>query len=187
VVDVPAAGVTSVDLTKALRGDPAAIIISSDAPVTAGARVELKNPDLFGDVLYLAAANPLDAPAVVPDNRTSADLQTRLILTAPDSGATVVVTGFAGGKEWTAARVDLAAGTTRVVTVEPPRAGGREKRILSYGLVVTPRGEGLLYGARMLDEEGPRGPLVTSFPLTTARLLAQVPEAIPEIAVGTTG
>jgi len=187
VVDVPASGVTSVDLTEALRGDPAAIVISSDAPVTAGARVELANPDLFGDVLYLAAANPLDAPAVVPDNRTSADLQTRLILTAPDEGATAVVTGFAGGKQWTAARVDLAAGTTQVVTVEPPKAKGNKKRTESYGLVVTPGGAGPLYGVRMLDEEGPRGPLVTSFPLKTARLLAQVPEAIPEIAVGSVG
>lgn len=193
VVEVPAGGVTSVDLTEALRGDPAAIAISSDVPVTAGARVELKNPDLLGDVLYLAAAKPIDAPAVVPDNRTSADLQTRLILTATEADVTAVVTGFAGGKEWTAARVDLPAGTTQVVTVEPPKAGagkGRnanDKKIESYGLVVTPGGAGLLYGVRMLDEEGPRGPLVTSFPLTTARLLAQVREAIPQIVVGSTG
>jgi hypothetical protein len=185
VVDVPAAGVASVDLTEALRGDPAAIVISSDVPVTAGARVELKNPDIFGDVLYLAAANPLDAPAVVPDNRTSADLATRLILTAPEAGATAVVTGFAGGKEWIASRVELAAGTTQVVTVEPPKVDG--ERVDSYGLIVTPGGDGPLYGVRMLDEEGPRGPLVTSFPLTTARLLVQVPEAIPDVTVGTTG
>ena len=57
----------------------------------------------------------------------------------------------------------------------------------SYGLIVTPGGEGPLYAVRMLDEEGPRGPLVTSFPLTSARLLVQVPEAVPDIAVGTAG
>ncbi|MCZ3387056.1 MAG: DUF5719 family protein, partial [Actinomycetia bacterium] len=183
VVDVPAGGVASVDLTEAMRGDAAAISLTSDVPITAGARVELKNPDIFGDLLYLAAAGPLDAPAVVPDNRTSADLQTRLILTAPESAATAVVTGFAGGQEWTAGRVELAPGTTQVVTVRPPR--GQGERGDSYGLVVTPGGAGPLYGVRMLDEEGPRGPLVTSFPLTTARLLAQVPEAFPDIAVGT--
>ena len=183
VVEVPAAGVASVDLTEALRGDPAAIVISSDAPVTAGARVELKNPDIFGDVLFLAAAGSLDAPAVVPDNRTSPDLQTRLILTAPEAGATAVVNGFAGGQEWTASRVELAPGTTQVVTVVPPKVKGQ--RVDSYGLVVTPGGDGSLYGVRMLDEEGSRGPLVTSFPLTTARLLAEVPESFPDIAVGT--
>jgi len=183
VIDVPAAGVASVDLTEALRGDPAAIVISSDAPVTAGARVELRNPDIFGDVLFLAAAGALDAPAVVPDNRTSADLQTRLILTAPEAAASAVVKGFSGGREWTAGRVELAAGTTQVVTVVPPK--NEAKRVDSYGLVVTPGGEGPIYGVRMLDEEGPRGPLVTSFPLSTARLLAEVPESFPGIAVGT--
>lgn len=185
VVDVPAAGVASVDLTEALRGDPAALVLTSDVPITAGAKVELKNPDIFGDVLFLAAASPVAAPAVVPDNRTSADLQTRLILTAPEAGATAVVTGFAGGREWTASRVELAPGTTQVITVRPPKVKGT--RVDSYGLVVTPGGGGPLYGVRMLDEEGPRGPLITSFPLTTARLLAEVPEAFPDIAVGTTG
>ena len=105
IVDVPEQGVASVDLTEALRGDPAAIVLSSDAPVTAGARVLLKDPGLFGDVLFLAGADPLDAAAVVPDNRSTKDLQTRLILSAPDSAATAVITGFAKGKEWTAGRV----------------------------------------------------------------------------------
>lgn len=182
VVDVPAGGVQSVDLTDALRGDPASLVISSDVPVTAGARVELKNPDIFGDLLFLAAADSIDAPAVVPDNRTSADLATRLILTAPDRSASAVITGFAGGKEWTASRIELPPGTTRMVTVEPPKVKG--KRVDSYGLVITPGGGGPLYGVRMLDEEGPRGPLVTSFPLATARLLVEVPETIPDIAVG---
>jgi hypothetical protein len=184
VVEVPAEGVASVDLTEVLRGDPAAVVISSDAPVTAGARVVLRSPDIFGDVLFLAASEAIDAPAVIPDNRTTGDLQTRLLLTAPEGGATAVVTGFAEGKEWTAERVQLAAGTTRVVTVDPPRVRG--ERVESYGLVVTPGGAGPLYGVRMLDEEGPRGPLVTSFPLTTARLVAEVPVAFPDVTVGST-
>ena len=185
IVDVPEQGVASVDLTEALRGDPAAIVLSSDVPVSAGARVLLKNPDIFGDVLFLAAAGPLEAAAVVPDNRSTKDLQTRLILTAPESAATAVITGFARGREWTAGRVSLDAGTTKVVTVDARKIKG--KRVDSYGLVVTPGGTGALYGVRMLDEEGPRGPLVSSFPLTTARLLAEVPEAFPEIVVGSAG
>lgn len=185
IVEVPAAGVASVDLTEALRGEPAAIVLSSDEPVTAGARVELQDPDIFGDLLFLAAADSLDAPGVVPDNRTSSSLQTRLILTAPGEGATAVVTGFAGGEDWIASRVNLPAGTTQSVTIDPPRVGG--KPVDSYGLIVTPGGDGPLYGVRMLDEEGPRGPLVTSFPLSTARLLVKVPETIPDVAVGSIG
>ncbi|HUV47954.1 MAG TPA: DUF5719 family protein [Actinomycetes bacterium] len=182
VLDVPEQGVASVDLTEVLGGDPAAIVLSSDVPVTAGARVLLKNPDIFGDVLFLAAADSLGAPAVVPDNRTTKDLQTRLILSAPDGGATAVVKGFAAGREWTAGRVSLASGATKVMTIPPKRIKG--KKVDSFGLVITPGGSGSLYGVRMLDEEGPRGPLVTSFPLTTARLLAEVPETFPDISVG---
>ncbi len=185
IVDVPAQGLASVDLTEALRGDPAAIVLSSDVPVTAGARVLLEDPDIFGDVLFLAAADPLDAAAVVPDNRSTKDLQTRLILTAPESAESAVITGFARGREWTAGRYSLDAGTTKVVTVDVRKIKGR--RVDSYGLVVTPGGAGALYGVRMLDEQGPRGPLVSSFPLTTARLLAEVPEAFPQIMVGSAG
>lgn len=185
VVDVPEQGVASVDLTEALRGDPAAIVLSSDVPVTAGARVLLKDPDIFGDVLFLAAAEPLDAPAVVPDNRTTKDLQTRLILSAPEGGATAVITGFAAGREWTAGRVSLASGATKVFTIPSKTLKG--KKVDTFGLVVTPGGGGSLYGVRMLDEAGPRGPLVSSFPLTPARLLAEVPEAFPDISVGSAG
>jgi hypothetical protein len=184
IVDVPEQGVASVDLTEALRGDAAAVVLSSDVPVTAGARVLLEDPDIFGDALFLAAAAPLEAAAVVPDNRTTKDLQTRLILTAPESAASAVVTGFAKGREWTVGRVSLDGGTTKVVTVDPHRIEG--KGVESYGLVVTPGGSGPLYGVRMLDEEGPRGPLVSSFPLSTARLLAEVPETFPDVEVGST-
>lgn len=185
VIDVPEQGVASIDITDALQGDPAAIVLSADVPVTAGARVVLKDPDIFGDALFLAAAGPFDAPAVVPDNRSAEDLQTRLILSAPGAGATAVVTGFAAGREWTAGRVALAAGDTKVLTIAAKKIGG--KPVKTFGLVVQPGGAGPLYGVRMLDEAGPRGPLVSSFPLTSARLLAQVPEAFPDVAVGSTG
>ena len=186
VVQVPAGGVASVDLTESLQGEGAAIVLTSDAPVTAGARVVLKNPDIFGDALYLAAAEPLSAPAVVPDNRTTKDLQTRLLFTATDAPAAATVTAFAGGEEWTVGTVELAAETTQGLTVEPHSVKGRTIR--SFGLVVTPTsgasGDTSLYAVRMLDEEGPRGPLVTSFPLRTARLLATIPGSYPDVAVG---
>jgi len=180
VFDVPAGGVESVDLTKALRGEPAAVLLESDVPVTAGARVFLEQPDIFGDVLFLAASPPLSAPAVVPDNRITDDLATRLVLSAPGGPARVEVTAFAGDLQVPVAQVELAAGTTKSVTVHPP------KKLQEFGLVVTPLPDSsLVYGVRMLDEEGPRGPLVTSFPLRAARLIATVPVAIPDVRAGT--
>ena len=179
VVEVPAGGVKSVDLTKALRGEQAAVMIESDVPVTAGARVFLQDPDIFGDTLFLAASQPLTASAVVPDNRISDDLATRLILSAPEVAATVTITAFAEGTQVPVETVELASGTTGEFTIKPPG------NLLEFGLVITPQaGSGPVYGVRMLDEEGPRGPLVTSFPLRTARLVATVPVTVPNIAAG---
>lgn len=186
VVPVPAGGVASVNLTEALQGEAASIMLTSDVPVTAGARVTLKDPDIFGDALYLAAAEPLSAPAVVPDNRTTKDLQTRLLFTATGSATSATVTAFSGGEEWDVGTVQLEPETTQVLTVEPHTVKGRTTS--SFGLVVTPEadpgGSAPLYAVRMLDEEGPRGPLVTSFPLRTARLLATIPESYPDVAIG---
>ena len=180
IIDVPAGGVKSVDLTAALRGEPAALLLESDVPVTAGARVFLEQPDIFGDMLFLAASPPLSAPAVVPDNRITADLVTRLILSAPEGPGRVKVTAFAGDQQLPVATVELAAGTTSSVMVRPPQ------ELRQFGLVVTPLPDsGAVYGVRMLDEEGPRGPLVTSFPLRAARLIATVPVAISDVGAGT--
>ncbi len=180
VIDVPAGTVRTVDLTKALAGDPAAVLLSSDQPITAGMRVTLRRPSYFGDVLFLAAVPPVGTAAVVPDNRDTSDLKTRLVLTAPEGAATVDVSTFVGAGIEDPVTVQLAAGTTTWLTIEAPP--GRRR----FGLVVTPQsGSGPVYGVRMLDEEGARGPLVTSLPLRTARLTAVVPEAVPDIAAGT--
>jgi hypothetical protein len=183
VIDVPAGSVKSIDLTEAFQGEPGSVLLSADAPVTAGARVFLSDPDLFGDSLYLAASQPLTAPAVVPDNLITNDLATRLILSAPEGRAVVTVGAFGGtaggGKQGRDTAVEIPAGETRQVTVEP----GKDLR--RFGLVITPEsGSGPVYGVRMLDEQGPRGPLVTSFPLRTARLIATVPVTVPQVQVG---
>jgi Family of unknown function (DUF5719) len=182
VLDVPAGAVKSVDLNQAFAGEPGAVLVTADAPVTAGARVFLSDPQLFGDSLYLAASLPLTAPAVVPDNLITNDLDTRLILSAPEQAATVTVSSFAGasGKSGTEETVDIPAGATRQVTVDPG------KNLKRFGLVIAPQdGSGPVYGVRMLDEQGPRGPLVTSYPLRTARLTATVPVTVPDVAAGT--
>ena len=113
-----------------------------------------------------------------PTTGTTEDLATRLVLTAPD-GRDVRVRSPASPAvaTWSAGRVDLAAGTTRRVTVSRPRPG-QPTDSGSFG-DPTPPGDGPVYGVRMLDEEGPRGPLVTSLPLRTARLHAWCPGGGP--------
>ncbi|MFZ0323178.1 MAG: DUF5719 family protein [Actinomycetes bacterium] len=181
VLEVPAGTVKSFDLTGSLRGQAASLSLQSDVPVTAGARVLLKRPSYYGDVLFLSAAAPLSDAAVVPDNETTTDLQTRLVLTAPEESATVAVSAFnATTSRRTVVTID--AGTTKVVTIKPPQGMRR------YGLVVTPApGSGPVVGVRFLDEEGSRGPLVSALPLRAARLTALVRPAIPELTSGMPG
>ncbi len=181
VLEVPAGSVASFDLTEALRGQAASLLLESDVPVTAGARVLLKRPDYYGDVLFLSAADALSAAAVVPENQTTDDLATRLVLTAPESAASVEVKAF-NQTDSDTTTVSIEGGTTQVVTVTPPPGLRR------YGLVITPLpGSGPVVGVRFIDEEGARGPLVSALPLRAARLTAVVREAVPELTAGMQG
>ena len=160
--------------------------MSSDVPVTAGARVLLKDPDIFGDVLFLAAADPLDAPAVVPDNRTTKDLQTRLILSAPDAGATAVISGFAAGRGVDGRERVTGVGCHDRCTIVPPTDDqGQEGRYLRPRR--HPRGQRVVVrGPDARRRRHRAAPWCRRFPCTTARLLAEVPEAFPDISVGST-
>ena len=181
ILEVSAGSVASFDLTDVLRGQAAALLLESDVPITAGAKVVLRRPDFYGDVLFLAASEPLTAAAVVPENETTQDLSTRLVLTAPAGAATVEVSAF-NASNTQVATVSIAAGTTTVFTVKPPKGQPR------YGLVVTPQpGSGPVVGVRLIDEEGARGPLVSALPLRAARLTALVREAIPQLTAGMPG
>ena len=181
VLDVRAGTVATFDLTKDLRGQPAAVRLTSTEPVVAGARVLLRRPGAYGDTLFLAAATPLSTAAVVPDNRTTTDLATRLLLTAPEGDATVVVSAF-DGTQTTDRTLTIAGGTTRGLSVADPGRG------TGFGLVVAPAaGSPPVVGVRFLDEEGSRGPLVSALPLRPARITALVRPAVPQLDAGMPG
>jgi hypothetical protein len=181
VLDVRAGTVRSFDLTRALRGQATTVRLVSDQPIVAGGRMVLQRPGAYGDSLFLAAVPPLTTTAVVPDNRASSDLVTRLILTAPEGDATVTVTAFDGPHSVRRA-LAVPAGSTRVFTIEDPQAGQ------GFGLVITPdRAGGPVVGVRFLDEEGSRGPLVSALPLRPARITATVRQAQPWVAAGMAG
>jgi hypothetical protein len=181
VLDIRAGTVGSFDLTKSLRDQAATVRLVSDQPIVAGGRMLLRRPGYYGDVMFLAAAQPLTTAAVVPDNRATEDLVTRLVLTAPGEAARVSIEAFDAADE-EQRTVVVAAGSTRVVTVDDPGSGK------GFGLVVTPDpGAGPVVGVRYLDEEGSRGPLVTALPLRAARITALVRQAEPWVAAGMAG
>ena len=181
VLDVRAGTVGSFDLTKELRGQPTTIRLVSDQPIVAGGRMVLLRPGAYGDSMFLATTPLLTTAAVVPDNRTSSDLVTRVVLTAPGDAASVTISAFDGPRE-VRRRVDVPAESTRVFTIPDPGSGK------GFGLVVTPDpASGPVVGVRFLDEEGSRGPLVTALPLRAARITALVRQAEPWVVAGMTG
>jgi hypothetical protein len=188
-LDIRSGSVRQVDLTKPLRRQPAALLVTSDTPVTAGAKVVLKRPGYYGDSMYLAATDGLTGSAVVPDNITTADLTTRLIISAPTGDADVqVFTYTANGKQRTVT-ISVPGGTTRAIAVGPPTVNPGEPvkgtRYRRFGMVVTPTaGSAPIFAVRMQDEEGSRGPLVSALPLLAARLTVPLLPAAPSGVAG---
>jgi hypothetical protein len=156
---VGAGRIAVVDLTQALGGRSGAVLVSSDQPVvvqgrsTSPASSSRNDPDLA----WLAASRPLSGPAGVAAGREPDGGLCLLVLTAPQAGATVKVTGLTGHSQ----TITVAAGHTVeadvTATVRSPSS--------SWPFVVAPLTGGPVYGARILFFHGAHGPLITAEPL----------------------
>ncbi|MCA1825072.1 MAG: DUF5719 family protein, partial [Frankia sp.] len=176
-IDVPAGQVRVVDLTKALDEAPATIRVRSDTvPVLAGAYVENRarfNP--IREIAYVGATESLTGSALLTDTTVARNVNSYLLLSAPEADAVVTV--------------DLVGVRGRPLTTTVHKAfrvpGGRLvvvplSRVVPPGplrpLVLTvPPDSPPVYAARLVDEQGERGPLFTVLGLRS-QLLAGVPE-----------
>jgi hypothetical protein len=153
-VVVSAGHSTYIDLTEALAGQRAAVLLTSDVPVTA---VGLAKLDTGGgalpDLQWQPATAPLTTPAVFASDAPPFGSAASVILTAPAAAATVRITA-AGGRSST---VDVPAG--RTVGFYPIAELGPGAR---GAVVVTPMSGGPVYVSRSLYAAGAHGPLVTS-------------------------
>lgn len=170
-VQVPAGTVLSLDLAAGLSGKAAAVRLTSDVPITAGAFAANEVGIGGSDVAFTTATPALDGMAVVADNRTGDGKTSVLLLSAPGRGAQVQISTLtpkgAAGQSTT---VRVPGGRTVQVELAEPRGSAD-----GFAVVAAPRaGSGPVYGARLLKASG--GEMLTILPLVTARTWVTVPD-----------
>jgi len=145
----------AVDLTESFGQAPGALLLHSDAPITASGFSELTAAGgrSFPDFQWQPAGTALDGPAVLPDNSAPFDGPIRLFLTAGTGAAQVRVTTGGGASKTVAIRAG------RSVVFDPAAAFGAAGR---GPLVITPLTATPVYAARSLFFSGAHGPLATS-------------------------
>ncbi len=152
-IDLPGGSAVAVALPS-LGGVAAAIQISANVPVTASMTVSGGAAGAPG--VFTAAAAPVQEQGVIAGNPGSGGSSV-LVLSAPRGAAQVRVaelsTATGTGPAAAAPRVvSLVAGHTAVVTLPPPRAGGRGS---AFAVVVTPlAGSGPVYAGRVTSVAG---------------------------------
>ena len=160
VLDVPAGGVRSIRLEEALRGEPTAISLKSEEPVSASMRLYDEKASEFA---VSGAADPLTGPAYLPLPPHPEPVD--VVLTAPEAkGAVAFEVRTADGKVVQRRQVDVPAGTTVAISVP---ATSR-----STYLSVTPtEGAGVVGGVTLTPPaKGAAEVRLAAWPLTTSQV-----------------
>lgn len=171
-LQLTAGKVTSVDVTAALAGLPAGLLITSDAPVAAGVEVKVGTGPQAQERDAAGAVPELTGPAVVAGLQRG-PLVTTVALAAPAAASTVrlALVASGGSSSWTRVVVVPRGAVRRVsVPVSTPAASI---------LVVTPVSGGPVYAERQVTESTPAGPMLALAPLVPTRATALVPAVVP--------
>lgn len=155
--DAPAAASSSFALTS-LGASAAALVLTSNVPITAGIAVPGNGGGSFS-----AAAAPVTGQGVIAGNPAGGQSPVGLVLSAPDSAVTATITAVpeAGGQAPTPRVVQVPADGTVAVAVQPP--AGKQP----FAIVLTPsNGSGPLYAARVVTSgDGLSGPVMSILPV----------------------
>ncbi len=184
-LEVPAGAVATVELTEALAEQPAAVVFSSDVPVTAGVRSRIPGPDRRVEQSWTAAAGALTGPGAVSGLPVSARTETALLLTAPRAAGRVTVDLLPYAEPGAPARpvrrlpaISVPAGRT----VQVPLPGVTDAPW--FTAVVTPDLDlGPVYAAHVTAEDAGAGVLFTGYPMALLRVTVGVPAVQPDLAV----
>ncbi|MDX6219030.1 MAG: hypothetical protein QOJ48_711 [Frankiales bacterium] len=187
-VAVPAGRTVAVRLDNVTVNSAAAATVTSDgAPVIAGGFAKDYQTGPVREFAYTGGAVPLSGPALVTDVVINRPTESTLILSAPQSAATVTVTpvpvvGQSGAKPSGPKTVRIPAGRTatlKLSTFFPPGANAQ------LAVEVRPaQGSGPVYAARYLREHGAHGPLTTLLVLEGPAQLVSRPAVSSDPQVG---
>lgn len=181
-VRVRAGTVVQVELARTLAGHSAAVAVTSDVPVLAGAISGQVDPRTgVGEFAWTGAGSPLRGPALVPDDRVRGPADSVLVLTAPAAAGLVQVTTLGAGRAPSRPiTITVPAGTTIDVPLHRLAVPTG-----SFAVVVTPLpGSGLVFGARALFELGPRGVLVSALTLVRTGATVALRDVVEDPAAG---
>jgi len=174
-VAVGAGTVRAIDLTKALGRKAAAVTVTSSDPavrLVAGALIDAASSkgQPIHEIAYLGTASPLRGAAIVPVVRTAGDVDSALVVSAPRGQAsfTLVISPPTGAES--RQRITVRAGTTYITSLRARRVPDN-----STVTIVPDPGTAPLYAARLIEENGALGPLLSSFTLLGAPPSQQVP------------
>jgi hypothetical protein len=158
--DAPAAASSSFALSS-LGASAAALLLTSNVPITAGIAVAGNGVGSFS-----AAAAPVTGQGVVAGNPVGGQSSVGLVLSAPGSAVTATITVLpeASGQAPAARVVQVPSGSTVAMAVQPP--AGKQP----FAIVVTPgAGSGPLYAARVVTSgSGLSGPVMSILPVPSA-------------------
>ncbi|MEV4179492.1 DUF5719 family protein [Nonomuraea sp. NPDC049709] len=160
-LDVPAGSVVALDVTTGMAGSPAALVLTSSAPIVAG--VVITGTGGRSDVAFTAGTPSLDLGSAVARNGTGSELLLTALGEQPGKVRVQVVPGKGAPEE--PFDVEVAAGRTRNVKL---KAKG------DFAVVVTPV-SGEVYGGRVVEERLRTGVLLTAQPLAPARMWTLLP------------
>jgi len=176
---VSAGSVKKIDLSRILESENSALLIESDVPITAGARVRFraKGRGQKAEYAWSSAVAPIDTTAVEPSSRVGDGFAAYLLLSCPQgTGRVQVLTGPPGRKPKTTT-LTLAPGITYTVAL-----GGRGDRGQVVTVVTPLEGSAPIYAGRVQTRKSPDGVLLTISPLRDARISVQIPHALPDLS-----
>ena len=173
-IDLPGGSVAQISLPS-LSGIPAALKLTSNAPITADVMIPGGGGGSPGS--FTAAAPALEEQGVVADNPSGAGRASALVLSAPHKAAKVNVMEVAGGKP---ARqhgqvVPVAAGKSVLVALRPVPGAPRGT---PFAVVITPlAGSGPVYAGRVITGAGTGGALQAMLPVASGLITVPLPRA----------
>jgi hypothetical protein len=172
-VDLQAGRLSVVDIAPVLDGQPAGVLLESDAEIVAGAAVGTGSGAELRERDATAAGVPLNGPGIVVGMAGGA-LKHTLALSASQGRGSVDLAVYAPGSTspvWTSSVTVQDGGTVRVaVPVTTPTA--------SSTLVITPTSGAPLMVSREITEAGARGPMLALAPVLPSRPTTLVPPVV---------
>ncbi len=156
---VPSGQLVTIDLKEVANRGPFGLLITSDQPVVAGVRVSRGGGATLPDFAYSTGTAAVAMPLVLSQVGASAITKSTLLITSGSSAEVNVQVTVAPGRgpAFPATTVTVPAGRTVAVRLGPGFAS-------PGSLVVSPLpGSGPFYAGVTVNQDGPRGPLMSTW------------------------